>query len=144
MRDKYLGIDPGASGGFGLVGDGFAEAHPMPSTMKDVSDLLDDLKPEIKFAIIERVHSSPQMGVKSAFSFGMNNGMLRAMLTSKGIPFDDATPQRWMKHLRCMTKGNKNVTKSKAQNMFPHLKITHKIADALLIAEYCRQIRNNA
>lgn len=141
QRTLYMGIDPGASGGIAVVGEGFAEAFPIPATYADTSDLLDELEPKVVFAIMERVHSSPQQGVRSAFSFGQSKGMLLAMLACKKIPFDDATPQRWMKHMRCMTKGDKNVTKAKAQAMFPHLKVTHKIADALLIAEYCRQIR---
>ena len=33
------------------------------------------------------------------------------------------------------------MSKAKAQQLFPNLKITHAIADSLLIADYCRQIR---
>ena len=40
-----------------------------------------------------------------------------------------------------LSKGDKNVTKSRAQELFPELKITHAIADALLIAEYGRRVR---
>jgi hypothetical protein len=38
-----------------------------------------------------------------------------------------------------LSKGDKNVTKRKAQELFPSLKITHATADALLIAEYLRR-----
>jgi hypothetical protein len=43
--------------------------------------------------------------------------------------------------MSCLTKGDKNVTKSRAQELFPEVKVTHAIADALLIAEYGRRIR---
>jgi hypothetical protein len=39
-----------------------------------------------------------------------------------------------------MTKGNKNITKQKAQELFPGIKVTHAIADALLIATYGKSI----
>jgi len=36
----------------------------------------------------------------------------------------------------CMTKGDKNVSKRRSQELFPQIKVTHAIADALLIASY--------
>jgi hypothetical protein len=39
-----------------------------------------------------------------------------------------------------MTKGDKNVTKRMAQQLYPDIKITHANADALLIHEYGKQI----
>jgi hypothetical protein len=39
----------------------------------------------------------------------------------------------------CLTKGDKNVSKSRAQELFPSIKVTHAIADALLIAEHNRR-----
>ena len=41
----------------------------------------------------------------------------------------------------CLTGGDKNVTKRKAQSLFPWVKVTHAIADSMLLAEYCRQHR---
>jgi len=40
--------------------------------------------------------------------------------------------------LGCLSKGDKNVTKAKAQEQFPNIKVTHATADALLIALYGR------
>lgn len=40
----------------------------------------------------------------------------------------------------CLTNGDKNITKQRAQQLFPSAKVTHKIADALLLAEYCRRV----
>ncbi len=55
-----------------------------------------------------------------------------------GALFAHAGAVRWQKEMGCLTKGDKNVTKRRAQELFPTLKITHAIADALLIAEYGR------
>ena len=90
-------------------------------------------------AYIEQVHSSPQMGVKSAFTFGNGFGHLEMALTAAGIPFTRIRPQVWQKELGCLTKGDKNVSKRKAQELFPSMKVTHATADALLIAKYGTQ-----
>jgi hypothetical protein len=100
--------------------------------------------------MIERVWSSPQMGVVSAFKFGRGVGVLHMALIAAGIPFDEVTPQRWQKEMGCLSpRGktrvefgtkDKNITKRRAQALFPAVtKMTHAIADALLIAEYARR-----
>ena len=38
------------------------------------------------------------------------------------------------------SKGDKNVTKRRAQELFPGARVTHAVADALLLAEYCRRL----
>jgi len=95
------------------------------------------------FAYIEKVHSSPQMGVTSSFSFGKSFGFIIGCLTALQIPFEFVTPQKWQKSLGCLSKGDKNITKQKAQQLFPNspVTITHNIADALLIAEFGRKER---
>jgi crossover junction endodeoxyribonuclease RuvC len=78
----------------------------------------------------------PKQGVSSTFKFGQGYGGLEMALTGWEIPFERVTPQRWQKEMGCLTKGDKNVSKRRAQELFPHLKVTHKLADSLLIAEY--------
>jgi Holliday junction resolvasome RuvABC endonuclease subunit len=112
----------------------------MPDTLKDLWELIRDIRSIGNcIAAIERVHSSPQMGVKSAFTFGNGFGHLEMALTAASIPFERVRPQVWQKALACMTKGDKNVSKRRAQELFPSMKITHAIADSLLIAEYNRR-----
>lgn len=135
-----LGIDPGRTGGLAIVGAEHAEAHKMPSSERDLYDLLGILAYNFQpHAILEKVHSSPQMGVKSAFTFGQGKGALIMGLTACQISFEEVVPNKWQKALSCQSKGDKNVTKRKAQQLFPDIKITHAIADALLIAEYGRR-----
>ena len=76
------------------------------------------------------------MGVVSAFTFGRGYGNIEMALTAAGIPFERVRPQVWQKALGCLTKGDKNITKRKAQELFPSIKVTHAIADSLLIANY--------
>lgn len=138
---RYIGIDPGKSGGIAWIDAyGDVEAVKMPQTLADLNELFLDIAAEpSSFAMLEKVHSSPQMGVRSAFTFGENKGALKMGLTGVHIRFDEVTPQKWQSRLNCLSKGDKNVTKARAQGLFPHLKITHATADALLIAEYGRR-----
>lgn len=144
----YIGIDPGQSGGIAsLVGDNTGTSPAcvkMPETEKDCFDALEKLQRinfTAIFAVIESVHSMPKQGVASSFKFGRNYGFLRGCLIALGIPFEEVTPQKWQKALGCLSHGDKNVTKARAQQLFPALKITHATADALLLAEYCRRTR---
>lgn len=141
-----IGIDPGENGSIAWITDGKLCVEKMPETLADLWELIDEISgrkwsnhgvTEIK-AYIEQVHSSPQMGVKSAFTFGNGFGHLEMALTAAAIPFERIHPRVWQKAMGCMTGGNKNISKAKAQELFPSLKITHATADALLIAEYGR------
>ena len=139
----FLGVDPGLSGGFGLVpqwGDPSAAiAFKQQQTERDIADFFETWADSIIFAMIEKVHSMPKQGVASSFKFGMSYGFLRGLLIGFKIPFEEVTPQRWQKRLQCFTHGDKRISKARAQQMWPELKITHSTADALLISEYCRQ-----
>lgn len=134
-----IGIDPGQSGGIAFVTDLVAVVYKMPDTERDLWEVLNSGLDAQK-AFIEKVGPMPKQGVVSMFKFGKHYGMLRGMLIAMGVPFDDVTPQRWQKALGCMTKGDKNVSKAKAQELFPGIKMTHAKADALLIAEYGRRL----
>lgn len=146
-KKLYIGIDPGKSGGIAaLYPDG--QVHltaKLSETEKDIAEVLKNFDSSFTHwpsALLERVHAMPKQGVSSSFTFGRCYGFLRGLLIALEIPFDEVTPQAWQKSLRCMTKGNKNVSKQKAQQLFPKIKVTHAIADALLIAEYLRRKEN--
>ena len=135
-----IGIDPGTNGGIAWIMDGKPCVEKMPDTLQDLWELLRDIYQsagtEVPHCYLEQVHSSPQMGVKSAFTFGNGFGHIERALTAAGIPFTRVRPQVWQKELGCMTKGDKNVSKRRAQELFPSIKMNHYIADALLIAAY--------
>lgn len=154
-----LGIDPGASGGIAWHDRGDSpcatqtmHGEKMPATERDVAQFLAECAAEKSFAYIEKVHSMPSQGVSSTFKFGQNYGFLRGCLVSLQIPFDEVTPQKWQKEfglvfpkkLGLSPTEKKNKHKAKAQQLFPHLKVTHATADALLIAEYGRRLRSAA
>ena len=145
MSRITIGIDPGANGAIAWIDErGKSCVEKMPDTLQDLWELIRDITNFPRSAIdgrkykayIEQVSSSPQMGVVSSFSFGRGYGNLEMALTAAGIPFERVRPQVWQKAMGCMTKGNKNISKQKAQELFPDKKIIHATADALLIALY--------
>lgn len=141
-----LGIDPGQSGAIAIISpDGRRAEQRLSATETDIWYFLFNWHPHDKcesFAFVERVHSMPKQGVASSFKFGQNYGFLRGLLTALRIPFEEVTPQRWQKEMACLTKGDKNVSKARAQQLFPQLKVCHWNADALLIAEFGRRVLN--
>ena len=147
---QIIGIDPGKSGGIAWIDErGKPCVEKMPETIQDLWELFESItggfaafreSNGIMFkAYMESVHSSPQMGVKSAFTFGNGFGHLEMALTAAGIPFERVRPQAWQKAMGCLTGGDKNVSKRRAQELFPSMKVTHATADALLIAAYGRR-----
>lgn len=134
-----IGIDPGESGAIAHIDDdGEATFIKLKdATERDAWEWLCEHRAD--FAFIEAVHSMPKQGVSSSFKFGKSYGYLRGILIASGIPFQEVTPQAWQKAMQCRTGGNKNISKARAQQLFPGLKIIHANADALLIAMFCRR-----
>jgi crossover junction endodeoxyribonuclease RuvC len=138
-----IGIDVGASGAIAWIDErGKSCVEKMPDTLQDLWELVVSISLNAGTgglgvrAYLEAVSSSPQMGVASSFSFGRGYGNLEMALTAAGIPFERVRPQVWQKAMGCMTKGNKNISKQRAQELFPDKKVIHATADALLIALY--------
>ena len=148
MNNKtWMGIDPGKSGSIVII-DENREAVAIYKMPEDASELLEifEKHSDVSFAILERVHGMPGMGGTQMFTFGKNYGHIEMALLSKKIPFETVTPQKWMKSMELGTKkfGEtktqwKNHLKAQAVRLFPKVKITLAIADALLIAEYCKR-----
>jgi crossover junction endodeoxyribonuclease RuvC len=143
MSRITIGIDVGASGAIAWIDErGKSCVEKMPDTLQDLWELVVSISLNAGTgglgvrAYLEAVSSSPQMGVVSSFSFGRGYGNLEMALTAAGIPFERVRPQVWQKAMGCMTKGDKNISKAKAQELFPDKKVIHATADALLIALY--------
>lgn len=134
-----IGIDPGrSSGGIAYVTHNYARAWKMPETDRDIWSLVSRLSDVAQLAVIEKVNAMPKQGVSSTFKFGTSFGELKMALVAARVRYVLETPSKWQGSMKCRTKGDKNVTKSRAQQLWPNLRITHALADALLIAEYGR------
>lgn len=145
---KVIGIDPGVGGGMAVVdvdSKDVVDVTAMPGTLRDISDFVEKHKDAIG-AYIEVVHSMPKQGVASTFTFGQFYGYVQMAVAAHKIRCKDVLPSKWQKALGVQSKKNEAYTKHKsrlkgmAQQLFPKAKVTLKNADALLIAEYGRQI----
>jgi len=73
-------------------------------------------------------------------------GMLRAFfIATEEIQLHAVRPQEWQKEFKLIVPKTwshtkkKNLHKQRAEELFPGIKVTHAIADALLIAEWGRR-----
>jgi Holliday junction resolvasome RuvABC endonuclease subunit len=150
MITQFIGVDPGLSGGIArlVVRDGIVrpEVYPMPETERELWELMHQMNLGFPlgtvFALVERVHAMPRNGSIGNFKLGQSYGSLRLVMVACCIPFEEVTPAKWQKAMGCLTGGDKNISKARAQQLFPEVKLTHRTADALLIAEHCRRTRN--
>lgn len=147
-----VGIDPGKAGGFAIQhGDASPELVRMPATERDTLEVLAEVKGATEwtpFAFVERLHCNGRNGSKSNWVLSASYHGLRMALLALEIPFEEFTPQAWQKPYGLLRKTKtetdtqkKNRHKARAQELFPGLKITHATADALLILEHGRRIR---
>lgn len=143
----YIGLDLGSNGGVVVLDETGAvkEVFKNPDNVPEWVERLSKYKDEHCFCITERVHSQPINGGKANFSFGKTVGITLTIFEIAKIPYQEVTPQSWMKtYMMKKEKGEtvtswKNRLKNKAQQLFPKEKVTLWSADAFLIAEYCRR-----
>lgn len=146
----YLGVDPGQKGALAVIWDGGSYAAWPWTTPRDMTALVAEVclvtvrSHQVQvdtqcLATIERSAGFPGMAKSSIAKLQNNLGIWEGIVVALGVPYEFVAPGKWQRALGCLSKGDKNVTKRKAQELFPRLKITHKIADALLIAEYCKR-----
>lgn len=146
---KIIGIDPGGNGGIAVwdceknVVDAIYTAKKDYPTAKDMLDVLAKYNGGDCMCAMEKVQGLPKMGGGAMFTFGKNFGYLEMSLLANGIPTYEVTPQKWQKYYQLGTKSQcsskvewKNKLKYKAQQLFPNIKVTLDVADALLIMYY--------
>lgn len=139
---RFLGIDPGKSGGWALLS---CEGMLLREG-KCVEDLR-GLSLRGASVMLEKVGASPQMSRSAAFSFGCEYGkwlgFMQGFARSRvGL----VTPQTWQFHYlkngyRHLLEGvqgpaRKRNLRTIAQAEFPDVKVTLQNSDALLIANY--------
>ena len=135
---KFLGIDPGKSGGWAVLSD----EGELLREGKSVDDLR-GLSRRGMSSMLEKVGASPQMSRSAAFTFGAEYGRWLGFL---GWDVELVTPQMWQYHYlkngyRPLLEGvqgpaRKRNLRTIAQELFPDVKVTLQNADALLIANY--------
>ncbi len=142
----YLGADPGASGAIAVI-DGSTMNLTVFKWTEDRAlnfEMLQKIRNcyGVIHGVVERVHSMPQQGVRSTFTFGRNYGELLMALTAAKIPFEDVTPAKWQSDLsvKKREKGknaqHKRNLAALARQLYPNTKLTLATADAALLATW--------
>jgi len=141
-----LGIDPGESGGLAAMEGHHVEVHAFKgATEKEILNLCRIRSNHPARAYMEAVHSFPGQGVASSFKFGQHYGGLRMAVIASGIPLELVSPMKWKKAMGLVRRPNetmtayKNRSKAMAEQLFPSVKVTHAVAEALLLSEYGRR-----
>lgn len=135
-----VGIDPGKKGAAVFMteeGEIIDILEYSKNTEWDIADAFLEYLSLIKIVFIENVTFRP--GFKGRSVFSENFGVWKGILIALKIPYELVSPAKWQRDMKCLTKGDKKVTKAKAQQLFPKTKVTLANADAILIAEYCRR-----
>ena len=121
-------------------------AVKMPDTAEELNGVLVEHQFVTRFAVIEWVHAMPRQDVGGMSKFMEGFGILQGLLIANRIPFRRVAPRSWQAEFDIPKRNPdapksafKNVLKAKAQELFPEIKVTLALADALLIAEFCRR-----
>lgn len=147
----FLGIDPGASGGMVALQGSRVEATALGNmTEVQVWEWL-QLHDAAKFAVIEFIPTAIFGTGKSSMSKLYGSYMaLRMALAGNGIRREAVEAKVWQPAVGLCRKPKgasqtkwKNMLKQRAQELFPRVKVTLAISDALLIAEYARRTYGN-
>lgn len=160
-----IGIDPGLSGAVAVLQDGDTYIGPHRKYVIDTPVLNVEGKRKYNanemahilcpftqesdvLVVLESVHSMPKQGVASSFNFGEGLGLWKGIIAAYGLPLELPSPQRWKKALLADQGKEKDASRFKAIQLFPDLagQLSRKKddgrAEALLLAEYGRRLRN--
>ena len=149
----FIGIDPGKSGGCGIivVEDGMETSinFKFPKDISLLSVGLMSIIPkgfslEDVHVLVEHVHAFPKQGSVSTFSFGQNLGQWEGTLYANELDFLYVNPKEWIYWYGVKPgiskKERKRILLQRAKELFPNMKITFKVSDAMLIANYCMEM----
>jgi len=164
MFNNIVGIDPGTTGAIALYNTKrnlykilrveFNRNKKQISIKPEIIKSIFDYEPAI--IIIEQVHSHPQQGVVSTFTFGNAYGQILGSLSAyaylyklNGIKIDikSVHPLKWKKELGLNSDKHTSVDYVKDYNinyqLLPvenkRLKLTHDRADAICLVEYYKK-----
>lgn len=155
MEKIIVGIDPGLKGGIAVLDDigNVLDVTKMPETPQDILMYINDqyVRAENEgcpiVCYMEQVgQGMPGQSSKATATFARHCGHLDMALLALGLPTNTITPNKWEKMYQLGKHGDynktewKNKLKAKAQQLFPKVKMTLAICDALLLAEFGRKL----
>ena len=150
---KWIGIDPGKSGGICIISNDDVRAYKCPQTADEMATLFgvavgNDAPIEV-YLTIEQVWARPTNGSRHSFAYGTNYGIWFGIAAAHEVTMNIVSPQKWMAEVGCPKgmelKERKHWLKDKAKKLYPALpKVTLATADAIMIAKYGKDITKNS
>jgi hypothetical protein len=154
MSGIFLGIDPGKKGAIAAIEDGRVRSalrttphlvegkayryHEMARVLRAVADT-----GKVVACTIEQGGAMPRQGVSTMFVCGVGYGLWVGIAAALNLPLELPRPNVW-KRAMGVTK-DKGSSIIMAERLFPGWSAKHKcdeaIAEALLLAEYGRRVR---
>lgn len=142
----YVGIDPGANGGYAIIKDHDIEFYSAFDKQSFIGAMYSlSRSQEASRCCLEKVHAMPRQGSVSMFNFGQNYGWLKGVLDAFEIPYQEIPPQTWKKEFGLNSNKRKSIEVCwqlfPEANLVPHNHRTAHdgIAESLLMAEYARR-----
>lgn len=150
---RWLGVDPGSEGAIAMIPEeGEIEIYEL--NRDNLLMVCRDWQWDECLCCVEDVASSPQMGVKSAFTFGHGSGFIEGVLSAMSMPYSLIKPAKWKTEFGCKLGKQASTKEKKARDievckrLYPtvSLKRTPRcktdsdgFADALLLATYAKR-----
>ena len=148
-RFKYIGIDPGVSGGIAVIDEkGIMMAYKCPKSSDEMSLLFQMCMGSTPAAniklLMERVWARPTNAVRAAFSYGVNYGQWLGIVATHEVEMNTAIPVEWIKWVGCPKALKRDVRKrwlkEKAGELYPNVnKLTLATSDAILITHFAKE-----
>ena len=141
---KYIGIDPGKSGGITMIHGKDVKTYKCPQRTEDMailfSLLIGDTSSYDTKVLMERVWARPNNAVRSAFAYGVNSGQWMGIIACHEVPLQTCLPNELIKYYGCSKdleyQERKRWLKEKAKSLYPKLNVTLMTSDSILIADY--------
>jgi crossover junction endodeoxyribonuclease RuvC len=156
----FIGIDPGVSGAVAIILPGECLVFDTPVGKAQVgqeylpAEMAAILRPYTgAVAVLEQVAAPRAMRGNQAgnitasggLKIGFGAGLWVGVLATLKIAYERPTPQQWRKVLGLPNGADKDISRQRAQALFPSMvpqlsrKKDHGRAEALLLAEYARR-----
>ena len=145
---KFIGIDPGKSGGITLISKEGIETTKCPKEPSDMAIFFEyfigDTAPYNVGVLIESVWARPTNGSRHAFAYCFNYGVWFGVISRKYVEIHTTLPAKWIQYFNC-PKGieyndRKKWLKEKAKELYPEVKkVTLGTAYSILIAHYAKE-----
>ena len=146
--DYIIGIDPGANGGIAVLDKNNKINIYKSMNLPDFDSFINTMKENKIIVFLEKLSIRPDdMNINPGKMYRIQKMMqqyseLKTVLTLQRVPYAMVHPMTWQKKLALRSqikedrKTRKNRYKNEAQRLFPRVKITLAIADAVLLAVF--------